>query len=227
MPTISDNLNIVNQKIAAAASACGRSIDDVKLVAVAKTASSSDLIEAYAAGQRLFAHNRVQELEEQRRVLPDAEWHLLGPLQGKKVRRGISACEMYQALGDMKTAQRIARVLEESEDSLEVLLQVNVNPADGRYGLHLEQVADFCEQIAEWPAIRVSGLMNLAAADADDSQLHRDFASMRTCLQALQQQNLLADDAVLSMGMSNDFEIAIAEGANLVRVGRDIFPATR
>jgi len=194
------------------------------LVAVAKTASAKDLREAYSAGHRLYGHNRVQALEEHRLVLPHAEWHLLGPLQGKKVLRGVSACTLYQALADMKTAQRIERVLAENSRKLSVLLQVNVHPEDGRNGLSLEQVDEFCDDISELEHIQLAGVMNLAVADASDKQLHNDFAAVRECFESLHKQQFIPDDAILSMGMSGDFEIAISEGANLVRVGRAIFP---
>ena len=225
MPTVSDNLNIVKQRIASAAQRSSRPAEAVSLVAVAKTATANDLREAYSAGHRLFGHNRVQALEEHRLVLPDAEWHLLGPLQGKKVLRGVAACNLYQALADIKTAQRIERVLAENGRNLSVLLQVNIH-SDGRNGLSLEQVDAFCDEIAELKHIQLAGVMNLAVADANDTQLHSDFAAVRECFESLQKQRFIKDDAILSMGMSGDFEIAISEGANLVRVGRAIFPVS-
>jgi len=226
MPTVSDNLNIVKQRIASATHRSSRPAEAVSLVAVAKTASANDLREAYSAGHRLFGHNRVQALEEHRLVLPHAEWHLLGPLQGKKVMRGVSACNLYQALADIKTAQRIERVLAENSRKLSVLLQVNIHPEDGRNGLSLEQVDEFCDDISEFEHIQLTGVMNLAVADASDKQLHNDFAAVRECFESLHKQQFIPDDAILSMGMSGDFEIAISEGANLVRVGRAIFPVS-
>ena len=226
MPTVSDNLNIVKQRIASAAQRSSRPAEAVSLVAVAKTASAGDLREAYSSGHRMFGHNRVQALEEHRLVLPDAEWHLLGPLQGKKVLRGVSGCDLYQALADMKTAQRIERVLAENTRKLSVLLQVNVQPEDGRNGLSLERVDEFCYQVSELEHIKLAGVMNLAVANASDKQLHNDFAAVRNCFESLQKQRFLNDGAILSMGMSGDFEIAISEGANLVRVGRAIFPVS-
>jgi pyridoxal phosphate enzyme (YggS family) len=224
MPTVYDNLNLVKQRITEAALRSSRPADAVRLVAVAKTAGADELREAYAAGQRIFGHNQVKSLEEHRLVLPDAEWHLLGPLQGKKVRRGVAACCVYQALADVKTAQRIERVLAEEQRNLNVLLQVNISPSDGRNGLCLDDVDQFCDTLSEFKHIKLSGVMNLATANADDKQLHHDFAAVRLCFESMQNQHFLNASATLSMGMSSDFEIAIAEGANLVRVGRAIFP---
>ena len=226
MPTVSDNLNIVKQRLESAAQRSSRPAEAISLVAVAKTASADDLREAYSSGHRLFGHNRVQALEEHRLVLPDAEWHLLGPLQGKKVLRGVAACNLYQALADIKTAQRIERVLAENSRELSVLLQVNVHSEDGRNGLNLEQVDEFCDKVSELKHIKLAGVMNLAVADAGDTQLHNDFAAVRECFESLQKQQFITDGAILSMGMSGDFEIAISEGANLVRVGRAIFPVS-
>lgn len=225
MNTTATRLSEIHQRIDAAAVISGRQGSAIQLVAVAKTATPATLKEAWQAGQRSFGHNRVQALEEHRAVLPEAEWHLLGPLQGKKVRRGLAAAQLYQALGETRTLERCARVLEETgASSYPVLLQVNVHPEDGRYGCCLEGLDALVDQVCATPQLHLAGLMTLALATADDTALRRIFSTLRQRFQDLQSDGRLDASALLSMGMSGDFETAIEEGANLVRVGRAIFP---
>jgi pyridoxal phosphate enzyme (YggS family) len=225
MTDTAERLSAVRRRIDQAAAAAGRSGTDVRLVAVAKTATATTLREAWQAGQRCFGHNRVQALEEHREVLPDAEWHLLGPLQGRKVRRGLAAADLFQALGETRTLERMARVLEGSgAPPYPVLLQVNLHPEDGRYGCPLEQVDALLDQVAASPQLSCVGLMTLALARAEESELRRIFATLHERFRTLQSAGRLGADALLSMGMSGDYVIAVEEGANLVRVGRAIFP---
>ncbi len=225
MSTTAERFTVLHQKIAYAAARSGRPTASIRLVAVAKTASEEQLQAAWAWGQRVFGHNRVQALEAHRQVLPQAEWHLLGPLQGRKVRRAMAAAQLLQALGDEKTLQRCVSVLAETPNLVfPVLLQVNLHPEDGRYGCALPQLPALVDSVLAAPSLHLAGLMFLAQAEAEEARLRRDFAQMRQQFEQLQQSQSLAADAILSMGMSQDFEIAIEEGANLVRVGRALFP---
>jgi pyridoxal phosphate enzyme (YggS family) len=215
----------IHQRMDTAAAVSGRKGSAIQLLAVAKTATQTTLEEAWQAGQRRFGHNRVQALEEHRQVLPNAEWHLLGPLQGKKVRRGLAAAELFQALGETRTLERCARVLAANSGSAyPVLLQVNLHPEDGRYGCALEDLDALVDQVCAHPQLHCAGLMTLALATADDSALRHIFRTLHRRFQDLQSEGRLDANALLSMGMSGDFETAIQEGANLVRVGRAIFP---
>ena len=226
MSTTTSRLREVLQRIDAAAAASGQDADAIQLVAVAKTATPEALLEAWQAGQRAFGHNRVQALEQHRLVLPDAEWHLLGPLQHNKVRRGLAAAQIFQALGDVRTLEFCAQVLAAmgSTSPYPVLLQVNLHPEDGRYGCTLQDLDALVDQLASTPQLHCAGLMTLALATQDDRALRRSFSTLHKCFQDLQSVGRLGLDALLSMGMSGDFETAIEEGANLVRVGRAIFP---
>lgn len=227
MNPIGARLDAVRERIAEACAKQARDPEEVRLVAVAKTATEETLRQAWDAGQRDFGHNRVQALEVHRQVLPEAAWHLLGPLQGRKVRRGLAASSCFQALGEAKTAGRCQRALEEAErEDYPVLLQVNMHPEDGRYGCRLEDLDALIDEVLGQPRLRLHGLMTLALAEADEAQLHRDFATLSQRFRDLQADARLPQDAWLSMGMSQDFETAVEEGANLVRVGRAIFPPT-
>lgn len=210
-------------------------------MAVAKTATAETLREAWAAGQRSFGHNRLQHLEEHRAVLPEAVWHMIGPLQGKKVRKALHAADWVETVGDEKTAERIARVL--AEDGLapqRVLLQVNLLPEDGRYGCPLPGAADgsaaggeacsaelraLAAEAGALEGLDLRGLMTIAPPAWEQAALHRGFARLREAAAVLAAEGLLPPHPELSMGMSGDYEIAVAEGATLVRVGRAIFPS--
>ena len=227
----------VRGRIAEAAARVGRDASRVRLVAVAKTATPETLRAAWEAGQRAYGHNRVERLEEHRAVLPEAEWHAIGPLQGKKVRRAVRAAACIHTVGEDKTAERIRRVVE--EDGLEgqpVLLQANLLPEDGRYGCPLPAEGDagaapggalrvLAEAVALLPGLHPRGLMTIAPPDWDESSLRAGFARLRAAAEALALASLLPVDPELSMGMSGDYEIAAEEGATLVRVGRAIFPS--
>ncbi|MGB0953285.1 MAG: YggS family pyridoxal phosphate-dependent enzyme [Planctomycetota bacterium] len=225
MNPTADRLQEIRQRLDAAASASGRAADSVQLVAVAKTATPETLQEAWDAGHRVFGHNRVQALEAHRLVLPEAEWHLLGPLQGRKVRRGLQASSLYQALGETKTLERMDRALEESGVArFPTLLQVNPHPEDGRYGCTPADLDALVDATLASSHVQLQGLMTLAQAEADDAALRRHFSLIHRHFAALQTEGRLPADALLSMGMSQDYETAVEEGANLVRVGRAIFP---
>ena len=175
-------------------------------------------------------------LEEHAAVLPDAAWHAIGPLQGKKVRRAVHLAACIHTVGEEKTAGRIRRVVE--EDGLEpqpVLLQANLLPEDGRYGCPLPEEGDagaapggalraLAEAVALLPGLHVRGLMTIAPPDWEAAALRAGFARLRAAAEALGLAGLLPADPELSMGMSGDYEVAVEEGATLVRVGRAVFP---
>ncbi len=223
--TFVDRLEAVQQRIARAAERAARPADDVRLVAVAKTAADADLVEALAGGQQCFAHNRVQPLQHQHQVIPTADWHLIGPLQRNKARKAVPLIGMLQTLAGDKLAAHLNRLAEElRNDALPVLLQINLTPEDGRAGLRTDEVQPFLDQQDLWPHLTVQGLMTMAPFQADDDHLHRHFAALRLLAEECRDHGLLPASPELSMGMSNDFEIAVEEGATLVRIGRTLFP---
>ncbi|MAW59654.1 MAG: YggS family pyridoxal phosphate-dependent enzyme [Planctomycetes bacterium] len=226
-----DRRAAILDRIAAAASRAGRDPAEVRLVAVAKTAGPASLREAWEAGHRHFAHNRVQPLMEHHEVLPEANWHLIGPLQRNKARKAVERVCMIETVADLKLASSLNRLAAELRPTpLPVLLQLNLHPADGRPGFPaaggaaLDALAAFAGQLQGLEHLELQGLMTIAAADADDQALHRHFARVRELGDQLAKMELLPSDPVLSMGMSGDFEIAVEEGATLVRVGRALFP---
>lgn len=221
-----ERLATIQERIEAALARSGREAGSVELVAVAKTATASTLQEAWAAGHRRFGHNRVERLEEHRQILPEAIWHLLGPLQGKKVRRAFAVADVFEAVGEPKVVQRLARRLEEEghAEPLPVYAQVNLAPEDGRYGCPLSQLGTLLDLLAQTPQLRAAGLMTIAPLGVASEALRPLFRALRERFEQARQSGELGADAHLSMGMSGDYETAVEEGATLVRVGRAIFP---
>ena len=223
--TFAARMTLIRQRVEAAAAASGRAAEQVRVIAVAKTASDADLQEAFAAGHPCYAHNRVQPLQQQHAVIPKADWHLIGPLQRNKARKAVPLIGMLHTLAGEKLAAQLNRLAEELRPApLPVLLQVNLTPEDGRAGLHAEQVLPFLNGFADWPWLECRGLMTMAPFQAGDDSLRRHFAALRKLAQQGADQQLLPPSPELSMGMSNDFEIAVEEGATLVRIGRALFP---
>ncbi len=223
MEPLASRLAEVRQRIDAAAARSGRDGAAVELVAVAKTADAAALRAAWDAGQRAFGHNRVQALAAHHAVLPAAEWHLIGPLQRNKAGDALGLASVVQTVGDRRIAERLARLLEaRGAAPLPVLVQVNLTPDDGRYGCTAEALPALLEHLAGGP-FAVRGLMTLGPHGAAEGALRRHFAALRELARAAAGSALPASPA-LSMGMTEDYEIAIEEGATLVRVGRALFP---
>lgn len=214
--SIADNLDRVNQQIADACARAGRKRSDVTLIAVSKTFPVQAIAEAVACGQRDFGENRVQEgltkLEQLPALDVDADIHLIGHLQRNKARHAGDFASV-QSVDSVRLAEAISRRLERE---LPVLLEVNVAQEASKHGFVAAEVAAALEQISELPNLNIQGLMTVAPEVTDPEAVRPVFAQLRN----------LADELslpVLSMGMTNDYAIAIEEGATMVRVGRAIF----
>ncbi|MCH2101493.1 MAG: YggS family pyridoxal phosphate-dependent enzyme [Planctomycetes bacterium] len=229
--SFTDRKDAILARINSAAERAGRKPSEVELVAVAKTATEKLLREAWQAGHRSYGHSRVQPLMAHHAVLPEAAWHLIGPLQRNKSRKAVKRVRMIETLAEIRLAETLNRLASELRcEPLPVLLQVNLQPEDGRPGLSWavgdssEPLHAFAQEVLEFPHLQLRGLMTIAAPGAGESELHRHFARLRELSEELHNHQLLPSSPVLSMGMSGDFEIAIEEGATLVRVGRALFP---
>jgi PLP dependent protein len=210
---IAGNLASVRERIARAAARAGRDPTSVTLVAVSKTKPLEDVLEAYAAGQRHFGENRVQEAEEKFPALPpDAVRHLIGPVQSNKANRAAKVADVVQTVDSADIARRLARGAEAAGKRLRVLVEVHLGGEATKAGVAPGELPALVEAVRLLPALALEGLMTIPPA----GETRPHFVALR---------RLAADLGleVLSMGMSDDFEAAIEEGATLVRIGTAIF----
>lgn len=221
--TIKHNLDVVLKNISSCASNYSRNPENIKLLAVSKTYPPESIMEAYKCGQRLFGENRVQELGNKAPVLPDdIEWHLIGHLQSNKVAKTVDLASYIHAVDSIELVQRIDRIAGEKNKHPKILLEINVSGEESKFGLRPEQVEECARIAAGCKNIDFVGLMTMAPFDADESELREVFSSLRQIKDKLE-LNLNIKLPELSMGMSSDYAIAIAEGATIVRIGTSIF----
>jgi hypothetical protein len=223
MSAISEGLQAVRQRIAQAARAAGRSPDDIRLIAVSKTFPPEAIRAAYAAGQRAFGESYLQEAEQKVAQLRDLpiEWHYIGPIQSNKTGPIARVFDWVHSVDRLKIAQRLSDARPEALPPLQVCLQVNVGGEETKSGAPPAAAADLARAIAALPRIRLRGLMTIPRPEADFAAQRAQFRILRELCQQLVGAGLALD--TLSMGMSDDLEAAIAEGATMVRVGRAIF----
>ncbi|HYD57843.1 MAG TPA: YggS family pyridoxal phosphate-dependent enzyme [Burkholderiales bacterium] len=223
MATIADNLQAVRSRIARAAAAAGRAPGSVQLLAVSKTHPVASIERARAAGQNAFGENYVQEALEKMSVLPDLAWHLIGPLQSNKTRVVAERFDWVHTVASEKIARRLSEQRADERGSLNVLIQVNVSGEPTKAGVDARSVLPLAEKIAGLKNIRLRGLMAIPEPTADVTLQRARFSEVRQVLESLDRQGVHLD--TLSMGMSDDMEAAIAEGATIVRIGTAIFGA--
>ena len=223
MTTISANLQAVLARIQEATRNSGRSPEEVRLLAVSKTWPAASVRMAAEAGQKAFGENYVQEgVDKIREVgLSDLEWHFIGPLQSNKTRLVAEAFHWVHSVDRLKIAERLSEQRSESMSPLQVCLQVNVSNEDTKSGVPVDDVLPLVRQVARLPRLKLRGLMAIPAVEKDFALQRLPFRRLREALDHLRQEGLFLD--TLSMGMSDDLEAAIAEGATLVRVGTAIF----
>ncbi|WP_312324493.1 YggS family pyridoxal phosphate-dependent enzyme [Soonwooa sp.] len=197
--------------------------EDVTLVAVSKNHSIEKIQEVYNLGQRIFGENKVQEMMEKQPNLPsDIEWHLIGHLQTNKVKYIAPFVAMIQSVDSEKLFSEINKQAEKNERTIKVLLQVKIAEEDTKTGLEVSEAKElFLKYLqGEFPNIEIVGLMGMASFVDDQEQVKREFSFLKRLFDQLSMQKKLD---VLSMGMSDDFPLAIECGANSVRVGSVIF----
>lgn len=224
MTVIADNLNAVRTRIAAAERESGRKQGAVGLLAVSKTWPAEAVREAYVAGQRAFGENYVQEGVAKAQVLADLpiEWHFIGPLQSNKTRAVAQHFAWVHSVDRLKIAQRLAEQRDVHLPPLNVCLQVNVSGEDSKSGVAPDELAALAAGVLTLPRLKLRGLMCIPEPSEDVAVLRARFGLLRSLRDELAGR-LGVDLDTLSMGMSQDIEPAIAEGATMVRVGTAIF----
>ncbi len=221
--SVSERVASVLERIAQAERRSGRPAGSVTLVAVSKTQPLDRILEAHAAGLSVFGENYVQEASGKIPALPGAEWHLIGKLQGNKVRKAVSLFSWIQTADSARRLAEISRCAVEAGKTMPVLLEVNLGFEESKAGLSPGELRAAVEASRGLEGVRLRGLMAIPPYAEDPEQSRPYFARLRALRDGLLKELPWADLQVLSMGMSNDFEAAIEEGATMVRVGTAIF----
>lgn len=219
---VARNLQAVRDRIARAAGRVGRDPGEITLVAVTKTVPVERIEEVIAAGATHIGENYVQEAREKHnRIHVPLTWHLIGHLQTNKAGQAAAIFDVVHTIDSLQLAQHLSRRAEQAGRTLEALVEVNISGEESKFGVRPEEARPLVEAMADLPALSAAGLMGMAPFSADPEQARPYFRRLRALWETL------PDDCRrhLSMGMSGDFEVAVEEGATLVRVGTAIFGA--
>jgi len=222
---IAENLRDVEQRICAACARAGRTRDEVTLIAVSKTKPISMIREAMACGVEHFGENKVQELSDKMEIIKEPlHWHMIGHLQRNKVKYLMGKVELIHSVDSVHLAEQISLEAGKRKTECDILLEINIAGEGSKFGINPKEVTDHVKAIAKLPCVHIRGLMTVApfVEKAEKNRIH--FQNMKKLMVDIRSQNI--DNVtmdVLSMGMTGDYEVAIEEGATIVRVGTGIF----
>lgn len=202
--------------------------ENVTLVAVSKTKPVADLQEAYDAGQRIFGENKIQEMVDKHNVLPkDIQWHMIGHLQSNKVKYMASFVNLIHGIDKFKTLKEINKQAKKHDRIIDCLLQVKIAKEETKFGFSTDEIKTLLnsKELADLENIKIVGFMGMASFTEDEQQLQEEFLSLKTIFE---KQKQITDTKncklqILSMGMSGDYPLAIANGSTMIRVGSSIF----
>ena len=224
---VSENLRDVQERVNSACDRAGRNREDVLLIAVSKTKPVELMIEAYEAGIRDFGENKVQEILRKAPEMPgDVRWHMIGHLQKNKVRQVIGKAVMIHSVDSVALAEKIEKEAEKQDLDVDILLEVNVAGEETKFGFSPEEVPDAVAAIAAFPRVHIRGFMTSAPdteTPEDNRKFFRKLSDLSVDTKSKNLDNVYM--SALSMGMTNDFEVAVEEGATMIRVGTAIFGA--
>ena len=194
----------------------------VELVAVSKTKSNEEILEAYNAGQRKFGENKIQDMTRKYEILPkDIQWHMIGHVQSNKVKYMAPYVSLIQGVDSLKLLKEINKQAQKNNRIIDCLLQIHIAKEESKFGLSVRESQQAIKIAKELPHLRIKGLMGMATFTDDQKQIEREFAGLKSLYDQFIQQKIPLK--VLSMGMSGDFLIAIEQGSNMIRVGSKIF----
>ena len=224
---ITENLKDVEARVCAACERSGRKREDVTLIAVSKTKPVEMLEEAYAYGCRYFGENKVQELDEKYDIMPkDIHWQMIGHLQRNKVKYIVNKVSLIHSVDSYRLAEEINIQAKKHQVTVPILIEVNVAGEDTKFGVRPEETLQLVEEIASLENVRIQGLMTIApfVEDPEENRVHfRRLKQLSVDIDSKNIDNVHME--ILSMGMTNDYMVAIEEGATMVRVGTGIFGA--
>ena len=224
---LKSNYEAVKKNIKAACERSGRDKSEVCLIAVSKTKPQEDIMQIYECGEHQFGENYVQEMVDKVDDLPkDITWHMIGHLQRNKVKYVVGRASMIHSVDSLRLAEAVNQEAVKKGIVADILIEVNVAQEESKFGLKTEEVLPFIEKIANFEHIKVCGLMTIAPFVDNPEENRQIFANLHKLSVDINEKNI--DNVyvnILSMGMTNDYEVAIEEGATMVRVGTGIFGA--
>ena len=223
--SVAENLKTIRERVDAACERAGRRPEEVALIAVSKTKPLSMLQEAYEAGARDFGENKVQEILEKYPEMPeDARFHMIGHLQTNKVKQVVGKAVLIHSVDSLHLAEKIEQEAAKRDLTADILLEVNVAREESKFGLMLEEVIPLLEEVKNLPHVRVRGLMIIAPNVENPEENRKHFKKLYQLYVDIKSKNIdNGTMSVLSMGMTGDFEVAVEEGATMIRVGTGIF----
>jgi len=222
---IAQNIKEIKQRVSDAAQRSNRKQEDINIIAVTKTVSPERIEKAIDEGLNKLGENRVQELCEKYDIINrDCKWDIIGHLQTNKVKYIIDKVNMIHSVDSLDLIEELQKKSEKVGRVLDILLQVNVAEEKSKFGLHLDEVTEYVNRARKYDALRVKGLMTIAPFVQNPEEIRGVFRQLyKKFIDIREKNNDNIDMKYLSMGMSNDFEVAIEEGANIVRIGTAIF----
>lgn len=223
--SIKENLEAIEEKLTAAALKSGRKREDILLLGVTKTIDTDRIREMMSCGVKSLGENKVQEImDKYDKIGPEAQWHLIGHLQTNKVKYIIDKVKLIHSVDSLRLAEEIDKRARQHGITMDVLIEVNIAGEESKHGIRPEDTLELCKRAAELEGIRIKGLMTVAPF-VENPQENRDyFAQMKKLFVDISSKNIdNIDMAYLSMGMTNDYQTAVEEGANIVRIGTGIF----
>jgi len=196
--------------------------ENVHLVAVSKTKSNEEIMEAYQAGQRVFGENKIQDMVAKQEALPkDIQWHMIGHVQTNKVKYMAPFVDLIHGIDSLKLLKEVNKQALKNERRIDSLLQLHIAEEESKFGLSESEAEEALALAAEWEHVKVIGLMGMATFTEDKAQISAEFRGLKNFFDRQQAQR--PELKILSMGMSGDYLLAIAEGSNMIRVGSKIF----
>ncbi len=223
---ISENLSKVKERINSIAVGSGRDPHDITLIVISKTRSADIVNMAIDCGIRHFGENKIQEavpkINDLNKRHSDLKWHMVGHLQTNKAKIAIMNFDMIQSVDSIKLARKISSIAQQLQKNVDILIEVNISGEESKYGINPDDVEQINGEIASLPNINVRGLMTIGPLTSDVADIRNAFRRMRRIFKDMQDSEK-DDFNILSMGMTDDYEIAIQEGSTMIRLGRAIF----
>lgn len=224
MSSVSQNIREVIKQVSLSAEKVNRNPDDITIVAVTKTVPVEIIEQAVSAGLKILGENRVQELLEKYDRLEGVEWNLIGHLQSNKVKYIADKVSLIHSLDSAALASEISKRMAVSGRVMDVLVQVNVAKEITKYGISPEETIDFIRDVIKLPGLKVKGLMTIAPYTPDPEEVRPVFRQLKQLFEKVKNMDLPGTEMLhLSMGMSNDYRVAVEEGATMLRIGSSIF----